>query len=150
MQILDAPVPQVGASIPAVLEQVIVQPLPEARVVEHVARVPLMAFPSLDVPMTGLHDPTKKEEVEEEEEVEVFDRSIDRFEHSGFRPRRLCVHFMAGRSEREWTCTFAHFEKELHPHERATDHGKFVAGVQTIPQEGERTGVPALRRKLSR
>ena len=51
VQVIDAPVPQMGASIPAVPEQVIIQPLPEARVVEHVARVWVkqVAFPSLDV-----------------------------------------------------------------------------------------------------
>ena len=131
-------------------EQVIVQPLLEARVVEHVARVrvPLLAFPSLDVPTTGLHDPTDmivlaldeeeeeaegEEEVEEEEEVlETLDESIGRFEHSGFRPRHLCGHHRAGRCERGWSCTFAHGEQELHPHSLhgadrgcagATDHG---------------------------
>ena len=56
VQILDVPV----ASTPAVPEQVNVQPLPQARAVEHVARVqvPLMAVLSLDVPTTGLHDLT--------------------------------------------------------------------------------------------
>ena len=51
VQILDAPLPQMEASVPAVPEQVIIQPLPEARVVEHVARVWVgqVAFPSLDV-----------------------------------------------------------------------------------------------------
>ena len=104
--------------LPAVLEQVIVQPLPEARVVEHVARVwvPQMALPSLDVPRTGLHDPTDmivldlNEVAEEvvEDVLEMFDQSIDRFEHSAFRPRRLCVHFMLGRCERGWSLTFPH------------------------------------------
>ena len=82
MQILDAPAPQMGPPIPAVLEQVLVQSLPEAHVVEHVARVrvPQMAFPSLDVPQTGLHDPTdtivlELDEVEEEAEEEVEEDS---------------------------------------------------------------------------
>ena len=55
------------------------------------------------------------EAAEEEEEVEMFDESIDRFEHSRFRPRRLCSHFMAGRCDRRWSCMFAHSERELHP-----------------------------------
>ena len=136
VQILDAPVPQVVDSVLAVPEQRIVQHLPEACVLEHVARVwvPLMSFPSLDVPTTGLHDPAEmiavleldeeKEEVEEEEVLEMFDESIDRFEHSDFCPRRLCVHFMAGRCERGWSCTFAHGEQQLHPHAfREADRG---------------------------
>ena len=78
-----------------------------------------MAVPALAVPATGLRDPTDAaqefEEVEEEEELEMFDESIDRFEHSSFRPRRLCRHYMAGRCEEGWSCTFAHGEQELHP-----------------------------------
>ena len=35
----------------------------------------------------------------EEEELEMFDESIDRFEHSRWRARRLCRHFVAGRCE---------------------------------------------------
>ena len=60
VQILDAPVPQMRASIPAVLQQGDRPALPEACVVEHVARVrvPQMSFPSLDVPKAGLQDPT--------------------------------------------------------------------------------------------
>ena len=100
---------------PAVLDQVIVQILPEVRVVEHVARVrvPQMSFPSLDMPKTGLQDRTgmfllkpgeEFEEVDEEAEEEVkedeemFDESIDRFEHAGFRPRRPCVHWKSRRA----------------------------------------------------
>ena len=56
-----------------------------------------------------------EEEVEEEEEFEMFDESIDRFEHSSFRPKRLCRQFMAGRCEAGWSYTFAHGEQELHP-----------------------------------
>ena len=51
----------------------------------------------------------------EEEELEMFDESIDRFEHSRWRPRRLCLHFMAGRFGAGWACTFADGEQELHP-----------------------------------
>ena len=102
VQVIDAPVPQMGASIPA--GSVIVQPLLEARVVEHVAcvRVQQMVFPSSDVLTTSLQvskDMTMLEldEVDEEAEdvdvevgvLEMFDESIDRFEQSGFRSRRL-------------------------------------------------------------
>ena len=45
----------------------------------------------------------------------LFDESIDWFEHSSFRPRRLCRHHMAGSCGREWSCTFAHGEQEVHP-----------------------------------
>ena len=84
---------------------------------------PSDGLPLLDVPTTGLHDPTdmivleldevaeQAEEADVEEEVgvlEMFDESIGRFEQSGFRPRRLCSHFMAGRCERGWRCMFAH------------------------------------------
>ena len=62
----------------------IVQPLPEVRVLEHVSRVwvPLMAFPSLDVPTTGLHMivlelDEEEEESEEEENVEGGGRAGD-------------------------------------------------------------------------
>ena len=47
------------------------------------------------------------DEVAEEEEGEVlqmFDECIDSFEHSSFRPRRLCVYYMSGRCEQGWTC----------------------------------------------
>ena len=54
---------------------------------------------------------TKKEE----EELEMFDESIDRFELSGWRPRRLCCDCMAGCCAGGWGCTFAHGEQELHP-----------------------------------
>ena len=94
VQILDVHVPRNGASAPTVLEQVLVPPLPEARAVGNVARVraPLTALPSLVVPPMGLCDPTDialEFEEEEEEEVEMFDGSIDRFEHSAFRPGRI-------------------------------------------------------------
>ena len=36
---------------------------------------------------------------------EMVDESIDHFEHSSFRPRRLCSHFMAGCCGRGWSCT---------------------------------------------
>ena len=36
------------------------------------------------------------DEGDEEEEPEMFDESIDRFELSGWRPRRLCCDYMAG------------------------------------------------------
>ena len=115
-------------------------------------RVPQMAFPSLDVPQTSL---------QEEDVLEMLDESIDRFEQSGFRLRRLCIHNVAGRCSRGWSCTFAHGEQELHPHSlpgvhrgRASSayHGKFVAGMQTIHQEGVQNRVPApsIRRKLLR
>ena len=82
VQILNAPVPQMGASTLAVLEQVIVPPLPEVQVVGRVARVraPLAAVPVLAVSLAGLRDPTdaalefkEEEEDDEVEEEEVFD-----------------------------------------------------------------------------
>ena len=95
VQILDAPVSQMGASIPAVLEQVIVPSLPEVRFMERVARVraPLVAVPGLAVPPTALRDHSdaalefeedeeEDEGVEEEEELEMFDESINRFPSS--------------------------------------------------------------------
>ena len=102
VQILDIHVPREGASFPAVLEQVIVPPLPEVQLVGPVARVraPLVAVPALAVPPTGLRDPTdaaleleeeEDEEVQEEEELEIFDESIDGFEHSSFRPGSTLV-----------------------------------------------------------
>ena len=51
----------------------------------------------------------------EEEDLEMFDESIDRFELSGWRPRRLCCDCMAGCGAGGWGCTFAHGEQELHP-----------------------------------
>ena len=108
------------------LEQVIVPPLPEVQLVGRVARVraPLVAVAALAVPQTGLRDPTdaslefeeekeEDEEVEEEEELEMFNESIDQFEHSSFRPRRLCRHYMAGRCDEGWSCTFAHGRLQL-------------------------------------
>ena len=68
----------------------------------------------------------------EEEELEMLDESIDRFELSGWRPRRLCCDYVARCCAGGWGCTFAHGEQELHPsslpgalHGRAsaTDHG---------------------------
>ena len=50
---------------------------------------------------------------EEEEVLEMFDESIDRFEHSGFRPRRVCVHYLAARCEEGWSCTFPHGEQSI-------------------------------------
>ena len=119
VQILDPPVPQLGASFPGVLEQVIVQPLPAARVVEPVARVRVLhtSFPSVVVPPAGT-DRFRVRVVSSESDEDLrkrrrrFDESIDRFEHSRCRPRLLCVYFMAGRCEQGWSCTFAHGEQE--------------------------------------
>ena len=55
------------------------------------------------------------DEEEEEEVLEMFDESIDRFELFGWRSRRLCCDYMAGCCARGWGCTFAHGEQELHP-----------------------------------
>ena len=69
-----------------------------------------------------------EEEVEEEEELEMFDESTDQYEHYSFRPKRLCRHFMAGRCEAWWSCTFAHGEQELHPAAlRRADRGRASA-----------------------
>ena len=120
VQILDAPVPQLGAFIPAVLEHVIV-PLPKVQVVGRVARVraPLVAVLVLAVTPAGRTSrPTgaaPEFEEEEDDELEMFDESTDRFEHSNWRPRRLCRPYMAGRCEDGWGCTFAHGEQEPHP-----------------------------------
>ena len=57
----------------------------------------------------------EEEEVEEEEELEMFDDSIDWFEHFRFHPMRLCRQLMAGLFEAGWSCSFAHGEQELHP-----------------------------------
>ena len=62
-----------------------------------------------------LEEDEEDDEVEEEEEPEMFDMATDRFEHSSWRPRRLCRHYMAGRCEDGWGCKFAHGEQELHP-----------------------------------
>ena len=118
------------------LEQVIVPPLPEVQLVGRVARVraPLVAVPALAVSQTGLRDPTDaalefEEEEEEDEELETFDESIDQFEHSSFHPRRLCRHYMAGRRDEGWSCTFAHGEEqELHPStSRGAERGRASA-----------------------
>ena len=116
VQILDIHVPREGASYPAVLEQVIGPPLPEVQLVGRVARVraPLVSVPALAVPLARLRDPSDAA-LEYEEEEEMFDESIDRLEHSSIRPRRLCRHYMAGRCEEGWSCTFAHDEQWLHP-----------------------------------
>ena len=76
----------VGASILAVLEQVIVPPHPEVQAVGRVARVRtlLVAVLVLPVSLAGLRDPT--DAALEFEEEEMFDESIDRFEHSGGAP----------------------------------------------------------------
>ena len=73
----------------------------------------------------GLRDPTdaalefeeeeEDDEVEEEEELEMFDETIDRFEHSSWRHGRFCRTFMAGGCEDGWSCTFARGEQEFHP-----------------------------------
>ena len=137
-------------------------------------------------PTTGLHDPTDmivmelgeefEDEEEEEEEVEeevleMFDDSIDGIEQSGFRPRCLCSHHVAGRCEKGWSCTFAHGEPDLHPHTlfgahrgraSAADHGQQVVGAampQILGKSGQACGlyhrrvrrVPSIfRRKLLR
>ena len=46
------------------------------------------------------------DEGEEEQELEMFEESIDRFELSGWRPRRLCCDYMAGCSAGRWGCTY--------------------------------------------
>ena len=127
---------------------------------ERVARVraPLVAVSALAVPPTRLRDPTDAalvfeeeeeddEEVEEEEELEMFDESIDRFEHSSFRPRRVCRHYMAGRCEEGWSCTFAHGEQELQnvdaPVPQITDRGA-AGGCANATDQGF-GGVPSPR-----
>ena len=81
----------------------------------------------------GLLDPTNAvlEFVEArslESVLKTFDESIDRLEHSSFRPRRLCRHYMAGRCEEGWSCTFAHGEQELHRSTlRGADRGRASA-----------------------
>ena len=40
----------------------------------------------------------------------MFDESIDHFEHSRFRPRRLCRHHVVGAAKK----AFAHGEQGLH------------------------------------
>ena len=112
VELIEELVPMVRVRV-----QVIVPPLPEVQFVERVARVraPLVPVPASAVPPTGLRDPTdaaldfeeeeeeeEDEGVEEEEEVEMFD------EHSSFRHRRLCRHYMSGRCEEGWSCSFAH------------------------------------------
>ena len=114
VQILDVHVRQEEGSFPAVLEQLIVPPLPEAPFVAYVARVraPLVAVPSLVVPQTVLRDPTdtslsltrkRRPRRRRKKELEIF-------EHSRFRPRRLCRHHVVGAAKK----AFAHGEQELH------------------------------------
>ena len=68
------------------------------------------------------------DEGEEEEELEMFDETTNRFEHSSWRPWRQCRHHMAGRCEDGWGCTFAHGEQELHPSTlRAVERGRASA-----------------------
>ena len=43
----------------------------------------------------------------------MLDESIDRIEHSSFRPRRLYRHDMAGCCDEGWSCTFARGDREL-------------------------------------
>ena len=110
VQILDGPVPQMVASIPAVLEQVIVPPLPEVHVVGRVA--------DFVTPRTlhwSLRKRREDDDEVEEDVLEMFDESIDWLEHSRWLPWRLCRPFMAGRCEDGWGCTFAHGEQQLHP-----------------------------------
>ena len=76
------------------------------------------------------------DEGEEEEELEMFDESIDRFELSGWRHRRFCCDDMAGCCAGGWGCTFAQGEQELHPslpgalrgRAGAADHGRAPEG----------------------
>ena len=90
MQILDAPVPQMEASIPAVLEHVIVPHLPEIQVVERVARVraPLPVLsrqPDFVTPLT----------------LQLISR----------KRRRTTTRW---RRKKSWRCS-THGEQELHP-----------------------------------
>ena len=89
----------------------------ELRRSDPINQAPLVALPALAVPPTptdaALEFEEEEDEEVEEEELEMFDESIGRFEHSSFRPRRLCRHYMAGRCEEGWSCTFAHGEQEL-------------------------------------
>ena len=58
-----------------------------------------------------------EEEVVESEDMELveeFDKSVDRFEHSGWRPMRLCAPYRGGGCVGRWECTFSHGEQELH------------------------------------
>ena len=83
-----------------------------------------MAVPVLAVSPAGLRDPTdatlefgeeeEDDEVREERELEMFDETNDRLEHSSWRPQRLCP-FTAGRREDGWSCTFAHGEQRAPP-----------------------------------
>ena len=122
----------------AVLEQVIVPPLPEAPFVGRVARVRAkpVAVPSLAVPPTRHCDHTDTfpefEEEEVEKELKMFDGSIGHYEHSSFRPRSFSRHYLAERCEDGWSCTSAHGEQAPHPaalrgadrgRARAADHG---------------------------
>ena len=63
----------------------------------------------------GLEDEEEDVEDEDMESVEEFDESLDRFEHSGWRPMRLCTSYYSGGCARGWECTFAQGEQELHP-----------------------------------
>ena len=105
VQILGVPVPQVGASVFAVQEQVIVQRLPKVRVVEHEARVqvPLMAFPSVDVPTTGLHDPNMivLELDEVDEEAEKKDDVLEMFNGTVWLPPQTPLQSLHGRALRK-------------------------------------------------
>ena len=55
------------------------------------------------------------DEVEEERELEMFDETNDRLEHSSWRPQRLCRPSTAGFREDGWSCTFAHGEQRAPP-----------------------------------
>ena len=125
VQILNAPVPQTGASITGVLEQVIVPPLPEVQVVGRVARVRarLVAVPVLAdrldfvTPRALLWSlrKSRRRTTRWRRKKSWRCSTIDWFEHSSWRPRRLCRPYMAGRCEDGWSCTLAHCEHELHP-----------------------------------
>ena len=58
-----------------------------------------------------------EEEVVESEDMELveeFDKSVDRFEHSSWRPMRFCALYRGGGCVGRWECTCAHCKLELH------------------------------------
>ena len=74
---------------------------------------------TLQGPVLYFSEVEEEDEEDDEDEdiksVEEFDESVDRFEHSGWRPMRLCTAYYSGGCARGWECTFAHSEQELHP-----------------------------------
>ena len=61
--------------------------LREPQVVEQLVDVPVPSFDEYEI---VLEEAEEDDEVEEEEELEMFDETTDRFEHSSWRPRRQC------------------------------------------------------------